>query len=71
MAFKLSKELVEKLRDVHISLEDELAEMRDEYDEKSERWQESDKGSDVEAWFENLDEFIEALEVFRDEQLVP
>lgn len=65
--FKISKKVFAELAALHEaaraalgSYENKLAEIRDElsseYDDKSERWQESDKGQEVRSWLDDIEQ---------------
>jgi L-lactate utilization protein LutB len=72
--FELSSETQVKLKEVQAALEDlketleeETQQHRDAYGERSEKWQEGEKGQATETWIENLDELVENVESLVDE----
>jgi hypothetical protein len=60
--FQLSAKLFEQISTVTGALNDEIADLREAYDDRSERWREGDAGTDVAAWLDELDELAETLE---------
>jgi L-lactate utilization protein LutB len=67
--FELSSETQVKVKEVQAALEDlketleeETQQHRDAYGERSEKWQEGDKGQATETWIEALDELVEGVE---------
>lgn len=44
------------------ALSDELQEHRDAWDERSEKWQDSDAGTNAEAWMEQFDHLLDELD---------
>jgi predicted transcriptional regulator len=65
--FKLSDELSDRLSELASDLRMEAEEHRDAYDMKSEKWQESEKGTVTEGWLDSLDELVDHLENMDDE----
>jgi len=63
---KLPAKLVVSLRRVEAELEDFVTTQRDAIGEMSERWMESDRASDIEAWLDDLDQTKQALEDIRE-----
>ncbi len=62
MAWQLSKETVKLLEDLKERLNVELEDFRMDFDERSERWQDSDKGQSVGAWLDDLEAAADELE---------
>lgn len=60
--FKLSKELAERIATLASDLRMEAQEHRDAWEEKSEKWQEGEKGSLTDGWIEELEELADNLE---------
>ena len=61
--WKISEETVQALRNALDNLSIEIADLRsDEFDTKSERWQQGDKGQEVEQWLQELDDYCDELE---------
>ncbi len=58
---KLPFNLVASLRRVEAELEDFVTFQRDAFGEMSERWLESERASNIEAWLDDLDETKQAL----------
>lgn len=50
------------LADAHSFIEDISQEAQSEFDDKSERWQEGDRGSEVQEWIESLDNACSEME---------
>lgn len=65
--FKIGDKTVQLLSDAREALEIEMQEHRDAFDERSERWQGSDVGSEVDGWIENVGEVIDALNGYPEE----
>jgi hypothetical protein len=59
---QLPSKLAKNLRDVGESLREFVTDQRSAFDEMSERWLEGDKASSVEAWLEELEDFLLTLE---------
>lgn len=59
--FKLSKELVKRIEALASDLEATTQEFRDLYDERSERWQESDAAVEADAWIAGLENLADEL----------
>ncbi len=66
MAFKLKQKLVTDLQAAIEALSSAVAELRDEYDNHTERWQDSDKGQSVGQWIEVLEDQLDELESVAD-----
>lgn len=62
MAWALSKDLVSKIDAVKEQLGWEVEDLRNAWEEKSERWRDGDTGQEVSAWIESLESVIESLE---------
>jgi hypothetical protein len=62
MAWKLSKTLEKQIDDVRAALDTEVQDMRSEFDDKSEKWQEGDKGTEVAAWLDELSDVVDTLD---------
>jgi hypothetical protein len=62
MAWKLSKTLAKQIDDVRAALDTEVQDMRSEFDDKTERWQDGDKGVEVSAWLDELSEVVDTLD---------
>jgi hypothetical protein len=60
--FKLSDELADKVEAVASELREFLTDATDAYDERSESWQDSDKGTEVSTWLESIESVADALE---------
>lgn len=60
--WKLSPELTKKISELATDLNAEVDEMRSEFDDKSESWQEGDKGTDVQTWLDELGELADTLD---------
>jgi hypothetical protein len=65
--FKLSDELSSDLARVASDLRMEAEQHRDAFDDRSEKWRESEKGSETEAWIDSLDELVDNLDNVDDE----
>lgn len=64
MQFKLSIKMQESVADVRDSLNAEVETLRDAYSRKSEKWQESDAGQEIDCWIESLEELCDLLNEF-------
>jgi len=62
MAFKLSKEMQDRIKALVSDLQVVAGEMQDEWDYRSERWQESDAGNEATTWIEQLNQAADDLE---------
>ena len=62
MAFKLNKALQKQVDQLANDLSEALDEMRSEYDEKSERWQEGDRAAAVDTWFDEIEAVMTELQ---------
>jgi hypothetical protein len=60
--FRLSKETRDALSEARSALEQDLLDQRDAFDERSDRWRESDAGTNVEAWLDELGSLVGDLE---------
>lgn len=60
--FALPKDLDERTASLASDLANWASEARDAWDERSERWQESDAGIAADAWIETLAELADTLE---------
>jgi len=60
--FRLSDELTARISSLASDLGTEVRELRDIFDEKSERWQEGEKANDILAWIDELDDLAESLD---------
>lgn len=56
-----TESLVDALR---LHLDCHVTELRDRWSDKSERWQESDQGTEVDAWIEALGDLMDTLDNF-------
>jgi predicted transcriptional regulator len=65
--FRLSADLTGRIATLASDLRMEAQEHRDAWDEKSEKWQEGEKGTVTDGWIEELDELADALENVSDE----
>lgn len=61
-AFKLTPELQAKIRDLQSDLAAFCTDMHDQWDSRSERWQDSDPGVQASAWIKNLDNLSDDLD---------
>lgn len=59
--FELPTELARRIDELEDRLSAFAYEARGEWESRSERWRESDKGSDVGAWLDALDHLGETL----------
>ena len=59
---KLINELVDRIYDVLVGLEAVQSEEQDYYDSRSEKWQDSDKGQELETRIEQLQSAYDDLE---------
>lgn len=59
--WKLAPETVALIGALRQQLEHHAQELRDRYDDKSERWQE-EKGADVDAWIDELADLADTLD---------
>jgi hypothetical protein len=57
---------VSNFREIRNELENYVLDLRDQFDEQSEKWQESEKGQAVETWLEELDEIAETMDRLED-----
>jgi hypothetical protein len=64
--FWLNKELSARIATLASDLENEREQFQSAWDERSEKWQESDKGNDVLAWIETIGEVKDQLENLED-----
>lgn len=53
---KEAKELISKIEDVHIFLEELVDQKQSSYDDKSEKWQDSEKGEEASQLISDLEE---------------
>ena len=60
-AFRLPAELAERVTALAADLESFVTGARDEFAERSERWQESDDGVAVDGWLEEIEQVGDAL----------
>jgi hypothetical protein len=60
--FKLSEELSRRMAELAGDLQAEAQDHRDAFDDRSEKWQESEKGTVTDSWIESLYEVAEQLE---------
>lgn len=60
--FRLSDDLAERITQLASDLASEAQELRDIWDEKSERWQDGEKGSEVDTWIDELVDLAESLD---------
>jgi hypothetical protein len=60
-SFALPAELVDRVRSLAAELESFVTDARDEWNERSERWQESGDGVDADGWLEEVEQVGEAL----------
>lgn len=65
--WKLSAETRKLLTDAHSALAAELDELRGDWSSKSERWQEGDRGTAVDAWLDELAQLADALDSYEDQ----
>ncbi|WP_435581603.1 hypothetical protein [Amycolatopsis thermoflava] len=63
-AFSLPKDLTMRIATLATDMEDFVAEQREEFYARSDRWQESEAGVSAEAWLEQADDLAEMLEQF-------
>jgi len=61
-SFKLDKDLVTRVAELATDLSAAAEAFRDAWNERTERWQEGDKGTATDAWIEGLEEVAESLE---------
>jgi hypothetical protein len=62
MAFRLNNELITKINQLASDLNTAAETFRDDWSGRSERWQEGDTGTAVDAWIESLDNLVSDLE---------
>jgi len=60
--FRLSDELAARISSLASDLGTEARELRDQWEERSERWQDGDRGTEVSAWIDELDDLAESLD---------
>jgi hypothetical protein len=60
-SFRLDNDLSERITALESDLRGAAQTFRDEWEERSERWQESDAGTDADAWIESLDQAADEL----------
>lgn len=58
----LPADLTKRLNEVAVELEQFSTERRELFDERSERWRDSDRGTVVDTWIENLAELSDTLD---------
>ncbi len=58
----LTPETKKKIAEIATDLNAEIEELRGTFDEKPESWQEGDRGTDVSAWLDGLDDLTTTLE---------
>lgn len=58
----LSPDTAEKVRDLASALQEDKDILEEDFEGKSEKWREGEKGVDVEGWIAELDELIGTLE---------
>jgi flagellar biosynthesis chaperone FliJ len=54
-------DLIDNLEAIRDEIEKLLSELQEEWDNKSEKWQESDKGSDAQYELDKIQELIDSL----------
>ena len=59
--FRLSGELKSRIDTLAIDLDAEVQELREQWDDMSDDWQESDIGNDVLAWMDDLSDTVDEL----------
>lgn len=60
--WRISKELYVRITELESDLGAFAQEQRDKFADMSEHWQESDKGTEVDAWIDQLSDLQEALD---------
>ena len=60
--FKLSKETASALSELTSMLSGEIQDHRDNFDERSDAWQNGDAASEVTSWLDELESVLDALE---------
>lgn len=65
-AFKLDPDLAKRIAELESDIRAATQEFRDAWDDRSERWQESDAGTAAETWIEELDNLADSLEAVTD-----
>lgn len=66
MKFKLSQETQRVLIQARDLLRIDTEKLRDVHNNKSEKWQDSDSGQEVDCWLENLEGLLDSLEDFQE-----
>jgi hypothetical protein len=59
--FRLSGELKSRIDTLAIDLDAEIQELREQWDDTSDDWQESDIGNDVLTWIDDLSDMVDEL----------
>lgn len=63
-ATKAIATMLQCAEDIRATLENEFDTLRGEFDDKSERWQESERGESVSAWLDSIEELAtESIDV--------
>lgn len=60
--FKLSSDIASQVASLATDLSAHLDELRGAFDERSDKWRESDKGLAVDGWLDELGDLADALE---------
>jgi hypothetical protein len=64
MKWELSSEVRAVVIEARDLLNTEVEEMRDRFNNASDKWQNNDKGQEIDAWLETLEELADALHQF-------
>ena len=64
MKWELSSEVRAVVIEARDLLNTEVEEMRDRFNNASDKWQNSDKGQEIDAWLETLEELADTLNQF-------
>lgn len=61
-ATKKTNSFISQLEDMKEHIEELLGKKQDSYDSKSEKWQESEKGEEMQSEISNLEELVSSIE---------
>ena len=68
---KLPDGLVSRIAEVTSDLEAQIEEWRNYFNERTEKWQESERGMAVDAWLGELEDFLNTLAEFDETKAEP
>ncbi len=62
MKWEVPDKLLKAISEVHRDLDYHIQDLRNEWDDRSERWQESDRGNEVLGWIDLLEDAAREFE---------